>query len=77
MECWIPLANDISNFLVPFEHATTLVAVIELGLRSWLISGSALDVAAAVIKTLAKAIEARDVGVWRPPGQLPPRKFAK
>jgi hypothetical protein len=26
---------------------------------------------------LANAIEARDVGVWSPPGQLPPRRFAK
>jgi hypothetical protein len=53
---WIPLANDVSNSLVPFEPATTLVAVIEFGHRSWLISGSALGVDAAVIKTLAKAI---------------------
>ena len=56
MECWIPPANDVSNSFVPFECAMTLVAVIELGHRSWLIGRSAPVVDTAVTKTLAKAI---------------------
>ena len=60
-----PSANEISNSLVPFERATTRVAVIELGHGRWLISRSAPGVDAAVTKTLAKAIEARGVDLWR------------
>src|SRR6185312_8040080 len=33
-------ANDLSRSLIPFEQATTLVAVIELSLSSWLICGT-------------------------------------
>lgn len=33
-------ANDLSRSLIPFEQATTLVAVIELSLSSWLICGA-------------------------------------
>ena len=33
-------ANDLSRSLVPFEQATTLVAVIELSQSSWLIAGT-------------------------------------
>lgn len=33
-------ANDLSRSLIPFEQATTLVAVIELSLSSWLIGGA-------------------------------------
>ena len=33
-------ANDLSRSLIPFEQATTLVAVVELSLSSWLICGA-------------------------------------
>jgi transposase len=33
-------ANDLSRSLIPFEQATTLVAVIELSQSSWLVSGT-------------------------------------
>ena len=33
-------ANDLSRSLIPFEQATTLVAVIELSLSSWLVCGT-------------------------------------
>jgi len=32
--------NDLSRSLIPFEHTTTLVAVIELSQSSWLIAGT-------------------------------------
>ena len=31
--------NDLSRSLVAFDQASTLVAVVELGLRSWLVAG--------------------------------------
>jgi transposase len=34
------LVNDLSRALIAFEQATTLVAVIELSLSSWPISGT-------------------------------------
>jgi hypothetical protein len=36
----MPQQNDLSRSLIPFEHTTTLVAVIELSLSSWLIAGT-------------------------------------
>jgi transposase len=36
----VPQPHDFSKSLVPFEQATTLVAVIELSQSSWLIAGS-------------------------------------
>jgi hypothetical protein len=35
----MPQQNDLSRSLTPFEHTTTLVAVIELSQSSWLIAG--------------------------------------
>jgi transposase len=40
MEYQMPQQNDLSRSLIPFEHTTTLVAVIELSLSSWLIAGT-------------------------------------
>jgi hypothetical protein len=34
----MPHQNDLSRSLITFEHATTLVAVIELSQSSWLIA---------------------------------------
>ena len=36
----MPQQNDLSRSLIPFEQATTLVAVIELSKSSWLIAGT-------------------------------------
>ena len=36
----MPQQNDLSRSLTPFEHTTTLVAVIELSQSSWLIAGT-------------------------------------
>jgi transposase len=36
----MPQQNDLSRSLTPFEHTTTLVAVIELSKLSWLIAGT-------------------------------------
>ena len=36
----MPQQNDLSRSLIPFEQATTLVAVIELSQSSWLIAGT-------------------------------------
>jgi transposase len=36
----VPQQNDLSRSLTPFEPTTTLVAVIELSLSSWLIAGT-------------------------------------
>jgi transposase len=36
----MPQQNDLSRSLFPFEHTTTLVAVIELSQSSWLIAGT-------------------------------------
>jgi transposase len=36
----VPQQNDLSRSLIPFEHLTTLVAVIELSQSSWLIAGT-------------------------------------
>src|SRR3954469_3691425 len=40
MEYRMPQQNDLSRSLTPFEHTTTLVAVIELSQSSWLIAGT-------------------------------------
>jgi transposase len=40
MEYQMPQQNDLSRSLTPFEHTTTLVAVIELSQSSWLIAGT-------------------------------------
>jgi transposase len=39
-ECRMPQQNDLSRSLIPFEQATSLVAVIELSQSSWLIAGT-------------------------------------
>jgi transposase len=36
----MPQQNDLSRSLIPFDQATTLVAVIELSQSSWLIAGT-------------------------------------
>ncbi len=36
----MPQQNDLSRSLFPFEHTTTLIAVIELSQSSWLIAGT-------------------------------------
>jgi transposase len=40
MEYRMPQQNDLSRSLFPFEHTTTLIAVIELSQSSWLIAGT-------------------------------------
>src|SRR3954452_4222538 len=40
MEYRMPQQNDLSRSLTPFEHTTTLVAVIQLSQSSWLIAGT-------------------------------------
>jgi transposase len=40
MEYRMPQQNDLSRSLIPFEQATTVVAVIELSKSSWLITAT-------------------------------------
>ncbi len=39
MECLMPKPNDLSRSLVALDQDSTLIAVIELGLASWLVAG--------------------------------------
>ena len=45
--------NDLSRSLVPFEQATTLVAVIELSQSSWLIAGVVPGIERQPLKKMA------------------------
>lgn len=52
MECLMPQPNDLSRSLTPFVQGTTLVAVIELSLSSWLIAGVVPGVTRQPLKKL-------------------------
>ena len=65
--------NDLSRSIVAFEHSSTLVAVIEMGARSWLVAASVPGVerqplkkidpdAAAVLRLIELASEAVEAG---------------
>ena len=49
----MPQQNDLSRSLTSFEQATTLVAVIELSLSSWLIAGAIPGVERQPLKKIA------------------------
>ena len=49
----MPQQNDLSRSLTPFEQATTLVAVIELSLSSWLIAGTIPGIERQPLKKIA------------------------
>jgi transposase len=53
MECLMPQQNDLSRSLIPFEQATTLVAVIELSQSSWLIAGTIPGIERQPLKKIA------------------------
>src|SRR3954467_8998846 len=52
MEYQMPQQNDLSRSLTPFEHTTTLVAVIELSQSSWLVAGTIPGVERQPLKKL-------------------------
>jgi hypothetical protein len=45
--------NDLSRSLIPFDQATTLVAVIELSQSSWLIAGTIPGIERQPLKKIA------------------------
>lgn len=49
----MPQLNDLSRSLIPFDQATTLVAVIELSLSSWLIAGTIPGIERQPLKKIA------------------------
>jgi transposase len=49
----MPQHNDLSRSLTPFDQATTLVAVIELSLSSWLIAGTVAGIERQPLKKIA------------------------
>jgi transposase len=49
----MPQQNDLSRSLIPFEHITTLVAVIELSQSSWLIAGTIPGIERQPLKKIA------------------------
>jgi transposase len=49
----MPQQNDLSRSLIPFEQATTLVAVIELSQSSWLIAGTIPGIERQPLKKIA------------------------
>ena len=49
----MPQQNDLSRSLTSFEQATTLVAVIELSLSSWLIAGTIPGIERQPLKKIA------------------------
>ena len=44
--------NDLSRSVVSFEQSTTLVAVVEIGSRSWLVAGTVPGVERQPLKKL-------------------------
>src|SRR5689334_15752985 len=40
MECPMPQTNDLSRSIVPFEQASTLVAVVEMSKANWLVAAT-------------------------------------
>ena len=48
----MPQQNDLSRSLIPFEHTTTLVAVIELSQSSWLIAGTIPEIERQPLKKI-------------------------
>ena len=57
----MPQLNDLSRSLVPFAQGTTLVAVIELSLSSWLVAG----VVPGVERQPLKKLEPDETGLLR------------
>jgi transposase len=49
----MPQQNDLSRSLIPFEQATTLIAVIELSQSSWLIAGTIPGIERQPLKKIA------------------------
>jgi len=49
----MPQLNDLSRSLIPFDQATTLVAVIELSQSSWLIAGTIPGIERQPLKKIA------------------------
>ena len=49
----MPQQNDLSRSLIPFDQATTLVAVIELSQSSWLIAGTVPGIDRQPLKKIA------------------------
>src|SRR5450631_3514771 len=52
MECPMPHVDDLSRSLTAFDQDSTLVAVIEMSLKSWLAAGIVPGVSRAPLKKL-------------------------
>jgi len=52
MECPMPHVDDLSRSLTAFDQDSTLVAVIEMSLKSWLVAGIVPGVSRAPLKKL-------------------------
>ena len=63
----MPQQNDLSRSLIPFDQATTLVAVIELSQSSWLIAGTIPGIERQPLKKIApdEAELLRVLNRWR------------
>ena len=44
--------NDLSRGVVPFEQSTTMVVVVEMGAKSWLVAGTVPGVERQPLKKL-------------------------
>jgi hypothetical protein len=53
--------NDLSRSLVAFEQNSTLVAVVELSLNSWLVAG----LVPGLNRQPLKKVDTRQGGFWR------------
>ena len=53
MECPMPQVDDLSRSLATFDQDSTVVAVIEMSLKTWLVAGIVPGVSRAPLKKLA------------------------